>query len=206
MKRQKKSTTTVDIYYLECLINKLIRSNTNNSFNPQCLKHHVDTQLNINKRSTLHKHNPVLIENKIQASSLYQKKSMNIHTRPFSEGQSRKFQQINMENQPILPQKSNLLRQIKNQMMFSRQQQCKQETRENRQQIEIFNPLKVSKKPIKTFSINLKSSFKQVSNTSRLNTGLNLSNQRNFSPIRTMTDRPIIDITGWQTTEDLEWV
>ncbi|CAD8050653.1 unnamed protein product [Paramecium primaurelia] len=207
MKRQKKSTTTVDIYYLECLINKLIRSNTNNSIHPQSLKHHVDTQLNIPKRTTLHKYNPVLIENKIQASSLYQQKKLHVHTRPSSEGQSRKFNQINMDDQLILPQRSNLLRQIKNQMMFPRQQLwSKQENRENRQQTEIFNPLMVSKKPIKNFSINLKSSFKQVSNTSRLNTGLNLSNQRNFSPIRTMTERPNADITGWQTTEDAEWV
>ncbi|CAK73407.1 unnamed protein product (macronuclear) [Paramecium tetraurelia] len=205
MKRQKKSTTTVDIYYMECQINKLIRSNTNNSIHPQSLKHHVDTQLNIPKRSTLHKHNPVLIENKIQASTMYQKKSLHIHARPISEDQTRKFHPINME-ELILPQRSNLIRQIKNQMMFPRQQWSKQENIENRKYPEIFNPLKISRKPIKTFSINLKSSFKQVSNTSRLNTGLNLSNQRNFSPMRTMTERPNVDLTGWQTTEDVEWV
>ncbi|CAD8063770.1 unnamed protein product [Paramecium sonneborni] len=207
MKRQKKSTTTVDIYYLECLINKLIRSNTNNSINPQSLRNQVDTQLNVPKRATLHKYHPQQIENKIQASSLYQQKKLHVHSRPFSEGQSRKFHQINMEDQSILPQKSNLLRQIKNQMMFPRQQLwSKQESRENKQQPEIVNPLTVSKKPIKIFTINLKSSFKQVSNASRLNTGLNLSNQRNFSPIRTFTERLQADITGWQTKEDVEWL
>ncbi|CAD8067699.1 unnamed protein product [Paramecium sonneborni] len=207
MKRQKKSTTTVDIYYLECLINKLIRSNTNNQLNPQSLRNHIDNQLNISKRATLHKQNPQQIENKIQASSLYQQKKLHIHSRPFSEGQSRKFHQFNLEDQPTLPMKNNLLKQIKNQMMFTRQQLwSKQENRENKQQSEIVNPLTVSKKPIKIFSINLKASFKQVSNTSRLNTGLNLSNQRNFSPIRTFTDRPQVDLTGWQTKEDVEWI